>query len=139
MELKFSVQTKINKPVAEVFDAIINPKKKTGYFCEKSNAPLVEGQTVRWTWAKHEVDVQVKQIIPNSKIVIEWPASSGGTSITEMSFSTLEGGLTMISITESGWPDNTEGLQASYKNCQGWQHMLSCMRAYLLHGIDLRK
>ncbi len=139
MELKFLVQTKINKPVAEVFDAIINPKKLTGYFCEKSDAPLVEGQTVRWTWAKHEVDVKVKQIIPNSKIVIEWPAATCGTSIAEMSFSTLEGGLTMIAITELGWPENAEGLSASYKNCQGWQHMLSCMRAYLLHGIDLRK
>lgn len=139
MELKFLIQTKINKPVEEVFDSIINPKKLTGYFCEKSNGPLVEGQTVRWTWSKDDVDVKVKQIIPNSKIVIEWPAETGGTSITEMTFSTLEGGLTMIAITESGWPENAEGLKASYKNCQGWQHMLSCMRAYLLHGIDLRK
>ena len=139
MEPKFTIQTKINKPITEVFDAVINPKKLVGYFCEKSDGPLVEGKTVQWTWSKHAVSVQVKQIILNSKIVIEWPALSGGTSTFEMSFSTLEDGKTMISVSESGWPANDAGLQASYKNCMGWQHMLSCMRAYLLHGIDLRK
>jgi uncharacterized protein YndB with AHSA1/START domain len=139
MKLQFSVQTRINKPLADVFDAVINPKTITGYFCEKADGPLVEGKTVRWTWSKHEVDVQVKQIIPNSKIVIEWPAQSGGTSTAEMSFSTTDDGRTMVTIFESGWPSTEEGLKASYQNCQGWQHMLSCMRAYHLHGIDLRK
>ncbi len=139
MDPKFTITTRINKPIAEVFDAVINPKKITGYFCEKADAPLVEGQTVTWTWGNHEPKVRVRQIVPNSKIVIEWPAETGGLSTAEMSFSTLEDGRTMISITESGWPKSDDGLKASYKNCSGWQHMLSCMRAYLLHNIDLRK
>ena len=32
MELKFQVQTKIQKPVEEVFDAVHNPDKLSGYF-----------------------------------------------------------------------------------------------------------
>lgn len=139
MEPKFSIQTRINKPIAEVFDAVINPKKITGYFCEQADAPLVEGQTVQWTWSKHVVKVQVKQIILNSKIVIEWPSQSGGTTIAEMSFTTLDDGRTMVTISESGWPLSEDGLKASYQNCMGWQHMLSCLKAYLQHGIDLRK
>lgn len=141
MEPKFSVATKINKPLDEVFDAVINPKKITGYFCDKSDAPLVEGQTVHWTWSSYPVthDVKVKQIIHNSKIVIEWPAATGGTTIAEMSFSSLDDGRTMVKVSESGWPNNEDGFKASYKNCEGWQHMISCMKAYLQHGIDLRK
>lgn len=73
-------------------------------------------------------EVKVKQIIPNSKIVIKWPASSGGTTIAEMSFSNLEDGQTMVKVSESGWPTSAEGFKASYKNCEGWQHMMSCMK-----------
>ena len=141
MDLKFAIRTKINKPLGEVFDAVVNPKKITGYFCNQADAPLVEGQTVHWTWTAHKVThpVKVKQIVLNSKVVIEWPAMTGGTSIAEMSFSTLDDGATMVTISETGWPETADGLKASYKNCEGWQHMLCCMKAYLQHGIDLRK
>jgi len=41
MELKFQVQTKIQKPVAEVFDAVQNPEKLSGYFTNGgASAPL---------------------------------------------------------------------------------------------------
>jgi uncharacterized protein YndB with AHSA1/START domain len=83
--------------------------------------------------------VQVKQIILNSKIVIEWPSASGGTTIAEMTFKSLDDGCTMVSVSESGWPETPAGLKASYGNSQGWQHMISCMKAYLQYGIDLRK
>lgn len=139
MEPKFTVQTKINKPVAEVFDAIVNPKKIVGYFCEKSDGPLTEGQTVNWSWGSHKAAVIVKQIIFNSKIVFEWPAETGGNSNVIMSFSSLDDGRTMVQISESGWPKTEAGLQASYKNCQGWQHMVTCLRGYIMYGIDLRK
>lgn len=143
MEPKFSLQTKISKPLAEVFDAVINPKKIVGYFCNQTDAPLVEGQTVHWTWTAHEVTmpVQVKQIVLNNKIVIEWPSSAGAgeTTIAEMTFSSLDENTTMVKISESGWPSTPEGLKASYRNCEGWQHMVSCMKAYLQYGIDLRK
>ena len=140
MEPKFSINTRINKPVEEVFDAVVNPKKIVGYFCNQADAPLVEGQTVHWSWTAHKVThpVKVKQVVLNSKIVIEWPAMGGGTSIAEMTFTPLEGGRTMVTISESGWPATPDGIKASYKNCEGWQHMLSCMKACLQHGIDLR-
>lgn len=120
---------------------MINPKKIVGYFCNSADAPLVEGQTVQWGWSLMPAPfpVKVKQIILNSKIVIEWPAQTGGTSTAEMSFSSLEDGRTMVKISESGWPSNEAGLKASYKNCEGWQHMITCLKGYLQHGIDLRK
>lgn len=141
MELKFSIQTKINKPVAEVFDAVINPKKIVGYFCNQSDGPLVEGKTVHWSWTAKPTpsDVKVKQIIQNEKIVIDWPTMDGLRTVAEMTFTALDNGGTMVKISESGWPDDAAGLKTSYKHCEGWQHMLCCMKAYLIYGIDLRK
>ena len=45
MELKFKVQTKIQKPVAEVFDAVYSPEKLSGYFTNGgASAPLMRAQ-----------------------------------------------------------------------------------------------
>ena len=47
MELRFTVQIKIQKPVNEVFDAVYNPKKLSGYFTTGgSDGPLDPGKTV---------------------------------------------------------------------------------------------
>ena len=52
MELRFQVYGKIAKPVAEVFDAVYNPSKLSGYFTTGgASAPLVEGSTVTWDFA----------------------------------------------------------------------------------------
>ena len=50
MSLGFNVSGRIGKPVAEVFDAVVNPKKLSGYFTTLggASAPLVAGTTVTW-------------------------------------------------------------------------------------------
>lgn len=52
MELKFEVQGRIAKPVDEVFDAVYNPDKLSGYFTTGgASGPLDEGVTVTWDFA----------------------------------------------------------------------------------------
>lgn len=52
MELKFEEYAKIKKSIAEVFDAVYNPKKLSGYFTTGgASAPLEEGITVTWNFA----------------------------------------------------------------------------------------
>ena len=50
MTLEFRVNGRIGKPIAEVFDAVVNPKKLSGYFTTigGASAPLAEGTTVTW-------------------------------------------------------------------------------------------
>jgi uncharacterized protein YndB with AHSA1/START domain len=49
IELKFEVYAKIKKPIDEVFDAIYNPKRLSGYFTTGgASGPLDEGKEVRW-------------------------------------------------------------------------------------------
>ena len=49
MQLKFQIHTKIQKPLAEVFDAVCNPTKLSGYFTTGgASGPLTEGATVVW-------------------------------------------------------------------------------------------
>jgi uncharacterized protein YndB with AHSA1/START domain len=141
MEPKFKVQLKIQKPVAEVFDAVVDPKKLSGYFVKTSSGPLVEGQTVLWSFdeAPTPFPVKVRRVVANERIVFAWEASEGGYDTTvDMSFMSLEGGDTLVQISESGFRNDEKGVEASYDNCGGWMHMMLCCKAYLQHGINLR-
>ena len=144
MKPEFSVSARISKPVAEVFDAVVNPTKLSAYFVTTgggASAPLAAGTTVTW-WG--DVPVEVEKLTPNEKIVLCW---DGGTiegqppykTRVEMKFESLDDGGTMVTIAEGGWQESQAGLQKSYLNCEGWTQMMCCMKAYLEYGINLRE
>ena len=159
MDLIFTVQTKIQKPVSEVFEAVHNPKKLSGYFTSGgADGPLDEGKTVLWKFNDDgykivSVPVKVKKVMRNKLIQFSWEASEGefdpktGTipesggydTVVEMSFEPLNANETLVKIVEGKWRSTERGLQGSYGNCQGWTHMGLCLKAYLEHGIILRK
>lgn len=143
MELKFKVRAKIQRPVAEVFDAVQNPKKLSRYFTTGSaSGPLVEGATVLWDFADFPgaFPVQVRKVVPNQLIVFEWKAADGDYNTrVEMKFEPLDKRSTLVTIAESGWKETPKGLESSYGNCEGWTQMACSLKAYLEHGINLRE
>lgn len=142
MQPKFQVQLKIQRPVSAVFDAVVDPKKLSGYFTKTASGPLTEGATVLWSFveAPDPFPVKVRQVVANERIVLEWASAEGGYDTTiEMVFKPVQGDATMVQISESGWRDTPKGLESSYNNCGGWMHMMVCLKGYLVHGINLRE
>ena len=146
MELKFTVQTKIQKPVAEVFDAVYNPKKLSGYFTNGgASAPLDEGTTVQWAFEDTPgkpipaFPVKVVKTIPEELIELEWEGSKGRQTQVRFEFVQTGPDETLVKISESGWEESQEELDRSYMNCMGWSQMVSALKAYTEYGIDLRK
>ncbi|MBV9494582.1 MAG: SRPBCC domain-containing protein [Acidobacteria bacterium] len=144
MELKFTVHTKIQKPVEEVFDGVYNPTKLSQYFATGgASAPLDEGTTAYWSFADFPgpaAPVMVKQVTKNRLIVFEWGGENDSPLCrVELKFEPLEDGSTLVSISESGWPSTQKGLEQSYGNCMGWSQMVSALKAFLEYGINLRK
>lgn len=141
MALTFTVGTQINKPVKDVFTAIVDDKKLVSYFANKSTGPLVAGKTITWHWTKYgDMPVKVKKLIPNKKIVLEWKAENSSYNTTAtITFEPLEKNKTLLKITETGWKRDGKGLKSSYGNCEGWQHMTMCLKGYLEYNLDLRK
>ena len=141
MKPTFEVQLKIRKPVAEVFEAVVDPKKLTGYFTRTASGRLAPGATVMWSFPEFEGEfpVKVREVVANERIVLEWEAEEGGYDTRiEMAFKPLDDGATMVQIRESGWPETARGVESSYRNCGGWMHMACCLKAYLEYGINLR-
>jgi uncharacterized protein YndB with AHSA1/START domain len=158
MEFKFTVQVKVQKPVAEVYDAVYNPKKLSSYFTADSDGPLDEGKTVQWKHAAGDchhvtIPVKVQKTVPNQLIRFAWAASEGGFDIkagkfphpagydntVEVAFEALGPSETLVKITEGTWRENPAGLESSYLNCSGWMHMACCLKAFVEYGINLRK
>jgi uncharacterized protein YndB with AHSA1/START domain len=147
MDIKFKVQTGILKPVAEVFDAVYNPDKLSGYFTTGgASAPLDEGTTVQWSFDDWEgmkdepFPVKVTKVIPNELIRLEWEGEKDRPdNVVEMTFRVLNENHTLVTITESGWSDTQTGLDKSYGNCMGWSQMMTALKAYVEYNINLRK
>lgn len=143
MELRFQVYGKIAKPVAEVFDAVYNPSKLSGYFTTGgASAPLVEGSTVTWDFADFPgaFPVQVRKVERDRLIELEWKANDGDYSTrTRLEFEPLEGGATLVRISEGRWQETQQGLDASYGNCMGWTQMLCALKMYVERDINLRE
>jgi uncharacterized protein YndB with AHSA1/START domain len=143
MELRFEVQAKIKKPIADVFDAVYNPKKLGVYFANGgTSGPLDEGRTVTWKFAEFPgpFPVHVKKVIKNEKIVLEWANTKTSKALfVEVSFEALDKNSTLVRIKESGWKENQESLDESYSHCKGWMQMLCCLKVYAEDGKNLRE
>ncbi len=84
--------------------------------------------------------VQVKKLVRNRLIVLEWQAMDGGYNThVEMTFEALDAGSTLVRIAECGWRETQKGLDASYNNCQGWMQMACWLKVYLESGTNLRE
>ena len=53
MSRNYTVQTKIARPVADVFDAIVSSDRMKRYFVNGASSDLVEGETVIWHWGHY--------------------------------------------------------------------------------------
>lgn len=146
MARNYTVTTRIARPVAEVFDAIVSRDKLVKYFAHDSDSNLEEGAKVTWRWDKWgDHPVVVRKLVANQ--CIELVLDSKDWNKTEddqyevsviFEFESLEDGQTMLSVSEEGWKTDADGLKASHDNCGGWSHMITCLKAWIEHGIDLR-
>ncbi|HZE67732.1 MAG TPA: SRPBCC family protein [Sporichthyaceae bacterium] len=145
MELRFTVRAHISRPVATVFEAVVDPDQLSGYFTTGgAKGRLEKGSTVSWDF--HDFPgafpVEVVDLVPNARIVLRWAAQAaapGGQTEVTIEFEPVGDDRTLVTISEEGWEPSTEGLAASYGNCMGWSQMLSAMKAYVEYGINLRE
>lgn len=129
----------IRKPVAEVFEAFINPDITTKFWFTKSNGRLEVGKQVQWDWEMYGVSAPVtaKAIEPNKRIVIEWPGYSGLTHV-EWTFAPQKEGITFVSITEAGFTGSGDELvKYVADSTQGFTLVLAGLKALLEHNVRL--
>jgi len=129
----------IRRPVAEVFEALVNPDITTKFWFTKSSGRLEAGKQVQWEWEMYDISISVaaNAIEPNKRIVIEWPGYSG-LSAVEWMFAPQKDGTTFVSITEAGFTgDGDELVKQVADSTQGFTLVLAGPKALLEHNIQL--
>ena len=126
----------IRRPIAEVFEAMVNPDMTTQFWFTRSSGRLHAGRQVDWEWEMYAVaiTVTVTVIELNRRIVIEWPAEQG-QNVVEWTFAPHDGS-TFVSITEtmlSGTPTPKQVADST----EGFTVMLAGLKALLEYGIRL--
>jgi uncharacterized protein YndB with AHSA1/START domain len=133
------MQMVIRRPVADVFEAFIDPAITTQFWFTKGSARLEEGKTVRWDWEMYNVgaDVVVKALEPEQRLVIEWESEGGNTTV-EWQFRAVGEGMTLVTITEGGFHgDGDTQVRLALDSTQGFNLVLAGAKAWLEHGIRL--
>lgn len=137
-EIKTNIQ--INKPVAEVFEAIVDPQKMSNYFIANGSARLEEGKQVMWSFPEFEGEfpVNVKKIVANELIALTWDVE-GTPFIVEMILTPRGDNATKLTVTEKSTAAEQPSIQWLKNNTEGWANFSACLKAYLEYGINLRK
>ena len=140
LEIKAALQ--ILKPVAEVFEAIVDPDKMKNYFISESNGYMKEGESLIWKFP--EMDIQFPVIIgkieKDKYISFYWDgAIDGEQTFVEINLQPVEEGITFISITEKSKANNEAGIKWLKSNTEGWANFLACLKAWMEYGVHLRK
>lgn len=129
----------IRRPVADVFEAFVNPAITSKFWFTSGSGRLKTGEQVRWDWEmyNHSVQVSVKSIEENKRILIEWGEPASATTV-EWIFASRPGDTTLVSITNSGFKgDGDQIVKQALDSTGGFSLVLAGAKAFLEHNIRL--
>ena len=129
----------IRKPVAEVFEAFVNPAITSRFWFTKSSGRLESGKQIKWDWEMYgsSAQVSVKAIEENRRILIEW-SGYGTPTMVEWLFTPRVDNTTFVSITNTGFGGNEDEIvKQAISSTEGFTLVLAGLKALLEHNIIL--
>jgi uncharacterized protein YndB with AHSA1/START domain len=129
----------IRKPVAEVFEAFVDPAITSKFWFTKGSGKLEPGARVQWEWEMYDASAQVdvKEIEPNTRILIEWPGYSGPETV-EWRFTSLADDTTFVTITTGGSGGDGDALaKQAIDSTEAFTLVLAGLKAFLEHRVVL--
>ena len=129
----------IRKPVAEVFEAFVDPAITSKFWFTRGSGTLEAGKRIQWDWEMYNAsaEVSVIEIEQNRRILIEWSAYGTPTTV-EWLFTPRPDNTTFVSVTNAGFSgDGDELIKQALGSTEGFTLVLAGLKALLEHGISL--
>ena len=138
LEIKAAIQ--ILKPISEVFEGIIDPANMTNYFISESSGKIEQGKQLTWRFPEFDMDIPVSvgTVEKDKYVSFSWD-NEGNKLLVEINLASYKNNSTVVTITEKGMNNDEAGINWLKGNTEGWANFLACLKAYLEHGINLRK
>ncbi len=129
----------VRRPVADVFEAFVDPAITAKFWFTKGSGRLEPGARVRWDWEMHDASVQVdvRAVEPNERILIAWPADGVATTV-EWRFTPRADGTTLVSIANAGFAGTgDEATDQAIESTEAFALVLAGLKALLEHDVRL--
>ncbi len=138
LEIKTAIQ--IQKPVSEVFEAIVDPAKMSNYFIAKGSDRMDSGKEISWQFPEFDMvfPIKVAKTEKDKSVSFHWEID-GKQTLAEISLQSKENNSTLVTVTEKDMANDEAGIKWLKGNTEGWANFLACLKAYLEYGINLRK
>lgn len=134
---RVEAQMLIRRPVAQVFQAFIDPEITKNFWFTKGSGKLETGSSVTWEWEMYHVSstVFVKEILQDKKISVDWDEYS---TVVDFEFEALSEETTYVTIKQYGFRTTGDELLTEINNASGgFTTVLDGLKAYMEHGIQL--
>lgn len=134
---KVTAQMLVRKPVAQVFEAFIDPEITRHFWFTKGSGKLETGKKITWEWEMYNASstVFVKEIIPGKKISVEWDQYS---TVVDFEFKEIGADATYVTITQYGFKTTGDALLKDLNDAAGgFTTVVDGLKAYMEYGIDL--
>jgi uncharacterized protein YndB with AHSA1/START domain len=131
-------QMLIRKPVAQVFEALVDPAVTSRFWFSKGSGRLEAGKQVRWDWEMYGVFavVDVKAVEENRRILIEWNGPDNPTSV-EWTFEPRGEDRTFVTVKNWGFSGDAQKIVAeALDSTGGFNLLLAGLKVFLEHGIE---
>lgn len=138
LEVKTKLQ--IQKPAAEVFEAIVDPVKMSNYFISKGSGRMDREKLIMWRFPEFDMEfpIRISKIEKDRYIAFYWEVDAVQL-LVEMTLTIRLDKSTLVTITEKSRKPDESGIKWLQGNTEGWANFLACLKAWLEYGINLRK
>lgn len=127
----------IRRPVADVFEAFIDPAITTKFWFTHGSDRLDSGKEIHWEWRMYGVSttVNISEIVENKKIVMQW--SDPPTTVV-WAFTEMPGATTFVEVRNFGFVGSRdEQVTQAIDSAGGFALMLAGAKAWLEQGVML--
>lgn len=122
----------IAAPAERIFEAFVDKDEIGGFWFSSSSESWSEGKEITLIYVEYnaEVTINIKELVPNQYITFTWGDKTVTITFTE------QDGATLVTTTENGF--DSDELEVMLGQKEGWVYMLSCLKAYIEHGVKIR-